>query len=426
MLSKVSTRKDARIVSRRRSSRALTNDASIREAAIQLILSTGIDAISFRDVGREAGLTHGALYARFEDVEELLVDLWAESLSHRVVAMFEAAREAAANPSEQSVDALLNFVRNAEAADVAAVQILLMSRRFVVLFEEVEVFIHDYLESAGEYSHAVQSRALALFSLIMVKIFSNSEFGLNSDRLNFLSPVLVDALRTDPDEVLEVPLTEADDRVIPLPRNDLRSQLAYYTFNAVGRSGYTRATISRISRRASCSPGAIYKLYPSKEDLVIAATRSIMRAPWITVTSLAEILNEGTLAQLLYAGASEQNAVRKSFVLEMTMASAHNEKLRGAVAAQLQLIDSVGPLITDISDEERTHFQYMIREIVLLVLGVSFLSTVTTAVQEMDFNQFAEPFRRSLLDCCFPTWPDISRQLKEMASTMPVRHAGQT
>jgi AcrR family transcriptional regulator len=422
----VSTRKDARIVSRRRSSRALTNDASIREAAIQLILSTGIDAISFRDVGREAGLTHGALYARFEDVEELLVDLWAESLSHRVVAMFEAAREAAANPSEQSVDALLNFVRNAEAADVAAVQILLMSRRFVVLFEEVEVFIHDYLESAGEYSHAVQSRALALFSLIMVKIFSNSEFGLNSDRLNFLSPVLVDALRTDPDEVLEVPLTEADDRVIPLPRNDLRSQLAYYTFNAVGRSGYTRATISRISRRASCSPGAIYKLYPSKEDLVIAATRSIMRAPWITVTSLAEILNEGTLAQLLYAGASEQNAVRKSFVLEMTMASAHNEKLRGAVAAQLQLIDSVGPLITDISDEERTHFQYMIREIVLLVLGVSFLSTVTTAVQEMDFNQFAEPFRRSLLDCCFPTWPDISRQLKEMASTMPVRHAGQT
>jgi AcrR family transcriptional regulator len=413
-------------VSRRRSSRALINDASIREAAIQLILSTGIDAISFRDVGREAGLTHGALYARFEDVEELLVDLWAESLSQRVVAMFEAARNAAAHPSEESVASLLDFVRNAEAADVAAIQVLLMSRRFVVLFEEVEVFIHDYLESAGEYSHAVQSRALALFSLIAVKIFSNSEFGLNSDRLAFLGPVLLDALNTDPEEVLQVPLTEPDDRVISPPKSDLRSQLAYFTFNAVGRSGYTRATISRISRRASCSPGAIYKLYPSKEDLVIAATRSIMRAPWITVTSLAEILNEGTLAQLLYAGASEQNVVRKNFVLEMTMASAHNEKLRGALAAQLQLIDSVGPLISDISDEERTHLQYMIREVVLLVLGVSFLSTVTPAVHEMDFNQFAEPFRRSLLDCCFPSWPDISRQLKEMASTMPARHAGQT
>ncbi len=413
-------------MSKRRSSRALHNDTSIRDATIQLILSTGIDAISFRDVGREAGLTHGALYARFEDVEELLVDLWTESLKHRVVTMFEAARNAAAVPSEESVDLLLDVVRDAEPADVAAVQVLLMSRRFVVLFEEVEVFIHDYLESAGECSSAVQSRTLALFSLVTVKIFGNSEFGLNGDRLAFLRGVLLDTLTTDPLEVSHVPLTEPDDRIIPLPRNDLRSQLSYYTFHAVGRSGYTRATISRISRRASCSPGAIYKLYPSKEDLVVAATRSIMRAPWITATSLSEILNEGTLAQLMYAGASEQNAVRKNFVLELSMASAHNEKLRGALAAQLQLIDSVGPLISDITDDERAHLQYMVREIVLLVLGVSFLSTITTAVQEMDFNQFAEPFRRSLLDRYFPSWPDISRQLKEMASAMPMRHARQT
>jgi AcrR family transcriptional regulator len=411
-------------VSRRRSARALSNDAAIRDAAVDLILSQGIDAISFRDVGREAGLTHGALYARFEDVEELLVDLWNEVLRHRVIAMFEAARRAASEPSEASVDALLDFVRNAESVDVAAVQVLLLSRRFVVLFEEVEVFIQDYFDTPGDVSRAIQSRALALFSLISAKIFSNSEFGLNSDRIAFLRPVLVSALQTDPEDVLPVPLAEPSDRIIPQPTGDLRSQLAYYTFSAVGRSGYTRATISRISRRSNCSPGAIYKLYPSKEDLVIAAIRSIMRAPWITVASLAEILNEGALAQLLFASSSEQNSLRKNFVLEMSMASAFNEKLRSAVAAQLQLIDSVAPLLVDISDEERVHFQYMLREIVLLTLGESFLSTVSRAVTQMDFNQFAEPFRRSLLECCFPSWPDISRQLKEMAATKPPRYSG--
>jgi AcrR family transcriptional regulator len=413
-------------VSRRRSARALSNDAAIRDAAVDLILSQGIDAISFRDVGREAGLTHGALYARFEDVEELLVDLWNEVLRHRVIAMFEAARRAASEPSEASVDALLDFVRNAESVDVAAVQVLLLSRRFVVLFEEVEVFIQDYFDTPGDVSSAIQSRALALFSLISAKIFSNSEFGLNSDRIAFLRPVLVSALQTDPEDVLPVPLAEPSDRIIPQPTGDLRSQLAYYTFSAVGRSGYTRATISRISRRSNCSPGAIYKLYPSKEDLVIAAIRSIMRAPWITVASLAEILNEGALAQLLFASSSEQNSLRKNFVLEMSMASAFNEKLRSAVAAQLQLIDSVAPLLVDISDEERVHFQYMLREIVLLTLGESFLSTVSRAVTQMDFNQFAEPFRRSLLECCFPSWPDISRQLKEMAATKPPRYSGAT
>ena len=59
-----------------RSARALTNDEAIRTAAVQLIFSNGIDSISFRDVGARRGLTHGALYARFEDVEELLIDLW--------------------------------------------------------------------------------------------------------------------------------------------------------------------------------------------------------------------------------------------------------------------------------------------------------------------------------------------------------------
>jgi AcrR family transcriptional regulator len=408
-------------VSRPRSSRALTNDAAIREAAIKLILSTGIDAISFRDVGKMAGLTHGALYARFEDVEELLVDLWNEVLSQRTIAMFEAARHAASNPSDASVDTLLDFVRNAEPADVAAIQVLFLSRRFVVLFEEVETFVHDYLETRGEFSDAIQARALALFSLISAKIFSNSEFGLNPDRVKFLAPVLVSTLKTDPEDVLPIPLAEPNDRLLPAPNNDLRSQLNYYTFSAVGRSGYTRATISRISRRANCSPGAIYKIYPSKEDLVIAATRGLMQAPWITLSSASEILNEGMLAQLLYAAASNQNAVRRDFILEMMMASAHNAKLRGAVAAQLQIIEGVAPKIVGISAEEQKHLGYMLREVVLLVLGVSFLSAVTRTVASTDFNQFTEPFRQSLIECCFPSWADISRQLKEMAAAWPRR-----
>ncbi|HTT58828.1 MAG TPA: TetR/AcrR family transcriptional regulator [Acidimicrobiales bacterium] len=406
-------------MSRRRSSRALTNDAAIREASVELILSVGIDAISFRDVGKVAGLTHGALYARFEDVEELLVDLWNEVLSHRAIAIFEAARYAARNPSEASVDSLLDFVRNAEPTDVAAIQVLFLSRRFDVLFEEVETFVHNYLEAPNDDSGAVRARTLALFSLISAKIFSNSEFGLNTDRVKFLGPVLVATLQTDPEDVLSVPLSEPNDRLIPAPNNDLRSQLAYYTFSAVGRSGYTRATISRISRRANCSPGAIYKIYPSKEDLVIDATRGLMQAPWISLASAAAILNEGMLAQLLYAAASEQNALRRNFILEMMMASAHNAKLRSAVGAQLQVIESVAPRIVGISDEERKHFEYMLREIVLLVLGVSFLSAITGAVSQMDFNQFAEPFRQSLIDCCFPSWAEISRQLKEMAATWP-------
>jgi AcrR family transcriptional regulator len=164
-------------VPRRRSARALNNDVAIRDAAIELILSEGIDAISFRDVGRVAGLTHGALYARFEDVEELLVDLWCEALCHEAVDLCENALGAASSPSEETVRKLFDFIGEGTPARVATVHVLLTSRRFPILHEEVERFIHDYLESnEADLSNAVRSRALVLISLVIIEVLTTSLF----------------------------------------------------------------------------------------------------------------------------------------------------------------------------------------------------------------------------------------------------------
>jgi AcrR family transcriptional regulator len=375
----------------------------------------GIDAISFRDVGRLAGLTHGALYARFEDVEELLVDLWNEVLCHRAIALFESTLEAAARPTAASVAQAFDFIRLSSPADIAMVEVLLTSRRFDILHEEVETFIRDYLESnTTEVTGGIQSRALTFFSLIMMEILVNAQIGLEGDNLNYLESVVIETLQVPPGDVRKVTLHEPTDRRIALPENDLRSQLAYYTFGAVGRSGYTRATISRISRRANCSPGVIYKMYPSKEDLVIAAIRRIMAAPWISMKSLAEILDEGTLTQLLYSSASVENSVRKNFTLEIAMASAHHEKIRASVKSQLEGLETLVPLLINLGDRQRDQLRYVIRSIVFLTLGVSFLSTVTKATDQIDFNQFAEPFRRALLNRISSAWGDIKSQLQHL------------
>jgi AcrR family transcriptional regulator len=412
-------------VPRRRSARALNNDVAIRDAAIELILSEGIDAISFRDVGRVAGLTHGALYARFEDVEELLVDLWCEALCHEAVDLCENALGAASSPSEETVRKLFDFIGEGTPARVATVHVLLTSRRFPILHEEVERFIHDYLESnEADLSNAVRSRALVLISLVIIEVLTTSLFGSDREHSEFLMVVVLESLRVSPDDVPSIELVEPNDRLIPAPKNDLQSQLAYYTFGAVGKSGYTKATISRISRRANCSPGAIYKLYPSKEDLVIASLRNVMTAPWITVSSIADILEVGSLAQLLYSSASTQNEVRKSFTLEVAMASAHSEKLRTAVQKQLRALAALVPLITGVDDEERNRFKYMLRTVVFLTLGVSFLSTITKATDQIDFNQFAEPLRRSLLKQVQPSWLDIRRQLQSFSGSVRPAESG--
>ena len=274
----------------------------------------------------------------------------------------------------------------------------------------------DHLETIGAGTSEHQSRALLLFALVMVEILQKSLFGVDVDDLEFLESVILDSLAIAAGEAEPVELQDASDRIIPLPSSELRSQLAYHTFSAVGKSGYTRATISRISRRANCSPGAIYKLYPSKEDLVIAATRRIMQAPWISITTLAEVLDTGVLAQLLYSAASEQNSVRKSFTLEIAIASAHSDKIRAAVQTQMQGLELLVPLLEGIDDDQKNELRRMIRGIIALALGTSFLSTVTKATEDIDFNGFADPIRQSLLRRDGLPWSEIRQQLLQLAN----------
>ncbi|HEY1825674.1 MAG TPA: TetR/AcrR family transcriptional regulator [Acidimicrobiales bacterium] len=410
---------------RTRSARAIANDAAILDAAINEVLRVGVDHVSLRDVGHRAGLTHGATYARYEDVDELLVDLWNSALVQRASATFDLCMAAAQSPSARSVRELFEVVRDASPADVASVHLLLTARRIPTLNEEVEPFIltrFDFDPEASERDKAVFARGLTLFAMTMMQIFSVSQFGWDRDFQEALERLVAETLIVDPESVTPVALLESDDRVVMAPGDDLKAQLAYATFGVVGKSGYTRATISRIARRANCSPGAIYKLYPSKEDLVIAAFHDLMRARWMKVANFVDILEEGSLAQLLHASASVHNAVRQNFTLETTLAGAHNDKLRAAVLGQIAELEAIGPLI-NVSDEETDGLRYLVRSVVFLTVGVNFLSTVTNVTRRVDFNQFTEPFRRALLADAVPSWPHICQQILKAVQSGEIKAA---
>jgi AcrR family transcriptional regulator len=402
---------------KRRSTRAVDNDNAIRAAAVDAIMTVGVDGIAFRDVARAANLTHGALYARFEDVDELLVDLWSECLKQRAVSLFETIDFAVKSPSKESVAAVMDRLRNPEAADVVMIKVLWTSRRHVILHEEVDSFIHDYLVVSGrEMTEAQRSRTLILFSFVLIALFASYQTTLVLKDYECFEVTILQTLELPTDDVESIVFQDPLVRELASSPDDFRTQLANHTFMAVGRSGYSRATISRISRRADCSPGAIYKIYPSKEDLVIGAVKINMSAPWMRISALATVLDPGVFAQFLYSATSPANNIRRDFTLEVTMASAYNDKLRSAVHERMRAIESVVPLIEGLSDEEATQMTCMIRFIMFSILGVSYLSTVTRATDHIDFNQFAEPVRRALLENLVPSWPQIREQLERLAS----------
>jgi AcrR family transcriptional regulator len=392
----------------RRSGRALANDQIIRTAAANEIVRVGVDRLSPREIAKVAGLTHGAIYARFESVDELLIDLWNSTLRDRLAIMSQLSKSVAIDPSARTVGELFEFLRHADAFDLAAIEVLLVSRRIPTLGEETESFVREHLETV-DASPATHICAVMLFGLAMVQIFVNAQFGFDSEYESAFEKLLIDALGTAAPEALtrnrcadqaRVPDQNDGDRTFA--GGDLRSELAHATCYVVGKSGCVGATISRIARRSNCSPAAIYLLHRSKQDLMVSALVGLMAVHSRDAVDIEEMLNAGHLAELLGREASDESKLRRNFALEMVIAAGHSDSTRSIVLAHLIECGSVEPELVERDEPQYQPHRYARRVIDTVVLAVSWMSTITNSTASFDMESFAEPLRCGLRNQWFP------------------------
>ncbi|MFZ1062390.1 MAG: TetR/AcrR family transcriptional regulator [Acidimicrobiales bacterium] len=376
-----------------------------------------MDHVSLREVSARAGLTHGATYARYEDAEELLVDLWMNNLAERAVALFALCELAAVEPTAANVHAAFDFVRHATEADAAMVHLLLTARRIPVLGEEVQEFLTNYLmreDCRTEGASATFTRALCLFSLLTVQIIFSRHVQRPGHYFDRLEGWMTSAFQTDPDSVPDVELVEPTEPYAMVEPVDLESTLAAATFLVVGKSGYAHATITRIARRANCSPGSIYSLYDSKEELVVAAYNRTLPERWSRIAYFMHFLDQGFLTQRLYLYTHPLNETWRNFLLEFSLASANNSLLYQAHEAQDRGLSTLAPLIPDATDEELVILGHIITVLSLLTYGIAFLATTTGSLECTNYSQFAEPFRRSILNEVGTTWVQLCERVDQM------------
>ncbi len=410
--------------SRTRSARAVANDTAIRDAAIDELMRVGVDHLSLRDVSHRAGLTHGATYARYEDFGELLVDLWISRLGEHIQTLFDLCMRAAEQPGPDSAHALFDYVHHAGPHDVAAIQLLMSARRLPTLLEEVENFIKDSLEAQDTHSPGVSAaftRGLTVFAMMIAQIFADAYLGADEEYRRIVEAALLETLMTDPDTVTVRPIEDVLVHDSAPTNGDLRTQLGWATFLVVGRSGYTRATISRIARRAACSPGAIYKLYNSKEDLVATSFRELMRARWMKVSHFVRVLEEDAISNMLFRITSNEHSVRRAFTTEFALAAPYNELLMAAIQDQTKGLALVVDSLENASAEEKRRLNHLIRAITYLTIGAGMIATVSENMQCSNFAQFSEPFRLAILKDCLPTWTELRSHMKSAAESSGVR-----
>ena len=135
------------MVPTRRRADAARNDDLLLDAALEILREKGPDRIAALDLARLAKLTTGAVYARYENNEEILVGLWQHRISGPMRTFFEAALPAISpGPGRDEAQAIMaKTISNPHGPLRPGVMLLIASARIPELQEMIIPEIQGWL-----------------------------------------------------------------------------------------------------------------------------------------------------------------------------------------------------------------------------------------------------------------------------------------
>ena len=306
-----------------------TTRLKLLDCAVQEILETGPDRLGFTAIARRAQMSTGALYARYENADELLIDVWLHNCLPALRTLVDET-VAAVNQREGSASlALAARVNATEPALVAAVRILTVARRNDTLWEVVEPSFRETMSRGIASAPGLPFTAAHVFGYLI------GITGTGMTHLDWFGPLSiavalarrVEARPVRSEDLKQWPETPSE----PLG-DEIDQRLFAAVSDVIGQVGVDRATVSRIARKAQVNPASIYMRYEDKNALVVRVVTIIAE---MAVARNQELLN-GMLdsdqvsrgIQMFRGNASDEYASIRRLRLETMVAAGYHEELR--------------------------------------------------------------------------------------------------
>lgn len=322
----------------------MANDLRILEAALTVLRSDGYDGLGMSHVARAAGLNStGALYGRFENVAELAVWVWTErascalrAASERALALLELTEvDEAALTEGQAVASLLTDPPD----DLrAAFELLAVAPRVEELDEVVRPDVEALVAAAGGLPGAPDRRRAQVLGQLALA------WGIGLVSLPATGPelgwwmALVGSVGLAQDRTR---LRKAGDPVpvvppAPATGEPVRDVVLDAAASVVARTGFERATVSRIARRAGYSTGVIYEYYDRKDDMIAELVEVLLDQLYTSIAERdGELIAEGRLAELsgslLAAYVQPEARALQRLKVELYLAAAHQPAIAEAL-----------------------------------------------------------------------------------------------
>lgn len=265
---------------RRRSERALLNDAAIRQSTIDLIAEEGWDGVTFAKVAKRSNLTVGAVYVRAENTAELGTDLWINSLFPYLKDAMSSLMSAVYSKNLNLIQTQVETWDNPDPELIASIEILIAS-----LFDEdlAEIPKRDMKEFLNRYctdKSGYNKNQAAANALILGELFGRALGAANkilpdtpAREVAENCIAMIEATTVTADIPKNVFVTTAKEDKDPDPHTRVLHQA---TLKVIGKVGYKRATIARICRTAQVSSGSLFPRFETKSALIASAVKALI------------------------------------------------------------------------------------------------------------------------------------------------------
>jgi AcrR family transcriptional regulator len=267
------------VITRARSQRSIENDGRIIRSAISVANKNGLDGLALSEVAKKAQLTTGALYGRFEDNEDLLVNLVTDEIAPKLKRFLDQAMHECRemNNSSTLVDHLSLDTRNDPCVALGVEGLVAAQRNDAlaeILLPEVAGWLDSYgiNENANPVDIAKSAVTLALIFGTVMHRFVDDEFEQWPLALPTLASGISRATSSSKSaDAYSYSSISAD------TGNAVRDALIMTTADIIAKVGYERTTVARIARRSGLTTGSIYNVYLSKQDLIVDSIDTLLR-----------------------------------------------------------------------------------------------------------------------------------------------------
>lgn len=373
------------------------NDARVLDSVVAVLDRYGVDGVTARRVADVAGLSTGAVYGRFENTDEMLVEVWLRRLSSVVRAgLWRSIDMAEGSPEAVRLEVPEEFDPVAERLGAFFIA---MSPRNEVLAEvvlpEVDRWFHEMGIGVDAPMQQRANRAVAIAAYFGAMLSGAVDDVLIPDWVRCLSwwehARRLSSHLTDTPVPASLPIS-ADNT------DDELGRLLAATADVISHAGVKNTTITRIARRAGLPRSALYSHFDSRDDLIVAA---VVRSAWGTASeSRRSIVAAGPHA-LAHAAHVYLDPVNKWFRrrrVEFYLAGVSDPEIRAAVVERERLlIESAISGQGTLSQQSKDVLLDLLRFVGVLATGAFLLPETSRVFTGIDWRFGLSPLMSAAL-----------------------------